>query len=221
MAQDYQQQFQESIVGTMMPALNRQKKGMYDFLLQNQLRTGQSATAVAEGLRPYAEASGQAAAEAGVQATGMAARKEEFDRQEKLSRERMTQQQEQWQQTFDQRTQQQGFINAMNQLSSGGAMTPEMMDQLGYGDMTRQQQRDIQTQMEMLGMGTGGGGGGRGLGGVWQPGKNPAVDRLYGGGGSNYPSSGGASSRSISTPSDPFRRVTGPGQGPGLMKLPT
>jgi hypothetical protein len=162
MAVDYQQQFQDSIVGTMMPALNRQKKGMYDFLLQNQLRTGQSATAVAEGLRPYAEASGQAAAEAGVQATGMASRKEEFDRQEKLSRERMTQQQDQWQQTFDQRNTQQNFINAMNQLSSGGVMTPEMMEQLGYGDMTQQQQRDIQRQMKMLGMDQGSGGVGGG-----------------------------------------------------------
>jgi len=217
MAVDYQQQFQDSIVGTMMPNLNRQKKGMYDFLLQNSLRTGQSATSVAEGLRPYAEASGQAAAEAGVAATGMARRATEFDEQQKLYRDKMQQQQDQWQQTFDQRNTQQNFINAMNQLSSGGVMTPEMMDQLGYGDMTRQQQRDIQTQMEMLGMNTGSGGGSGINSGFNRP--NPAIDRLNRSGGGGYPTSGGASSRSISTPSDPFRRVTGAGQGPGLMRL--
>jgi hypothetical protein len=162
MAVDYQQQFQDSIVGTMMPNLNRQKKGMYDFLLQNSLRTGQSATSVAEGLRPYAEASGQAAAEAGVQATGMARRATEFDEQQKLYRDKMTQQQDQWQQTFDQRNTQQNFINAMSQLKSGGVMTPEMMEQFGYSNMTRQQQRDIQQQMKMLGVDQGGGGQGGG-----------------------------------------------------------
>jgi hypothetical protein len=157
---NYQQQYQESIVGAMMPALRKQKKGMYDFLLQNQLRTGQSATAVAEGLRPYAEASGQAAAEAGVQATGMAQRQTQFDEQQALHRERMEQQQTQWQQSFEQRGQQQNFANAMSQLQAGVPMTPEMMDQLGYGDMTRTQQREIQRQMKMLGMDQGSGSGG-------------------------------------------------------------
>jgi hypothetical protein len=196
MAVDYQQQFQDSIVGTMMPNLNRQKKGMYDFLLQNALRTGQSATAVAEGLRPYAEASGQAAAEAGVAATGMARRAEEFDTQ-----------QANWLRNQ--------FANAISQLGIGGAMTPEMMDAFGYSDMSRSQQREIQRQMEMLGIG---GGTDRGINsGFNRP--NPALDRLYGGGGGSNFGSGGASSRSISTPSDPFRRVTGPGQGPGLMSL--
>jgi hypothetical protein len=161
---NYQQQYQDSIVGAMMPALSRQKKGMYDFLLQNSLRTGQSATSVAEGLRPYAEASGQAAAEAGIQATGMAQRQTQFDEQQALHRERMEQQQTQWQSSFDQRNTQQNFVNAMNQLNAGIPMTPEMMDQLGYGDMTRQQQRDIQKQMKMLGMDTGGGTGGAGGG---------------------------------------------------------
>jgi hypothetical protein len=215
MATDYQQQFQDSIVGTMMPQLNRQKKGMYDFLLQNALRTGQSATAVAEGLRPYAEASGQAAAEAGVAATGMARRAEEFDRQQELHRERMRQQQEQWQSTFDANQQQQDFINSMSNFKQFGTMTPEMMSMFGFDDMSRSQQRDIQRQMEMLGMNTGGGGTGINAG-FNRP--NPAIDRLRGGGG-GYPSGGGASSRSISTPSDPFRRVTGAGQGPGLMSL--
>jgi hypothetical protein len=212
MAVDYQQQFQDSIVGTMMPNLNRQKKGMYDFLLQNALRTGQSATSVAEGLRPYAEASGQAAAEAGVAATGMARRATEFDKQETLSRDRMAQQNTQWQQSFDQRNTQQNMINMMSLFQQTGTMTPEMMEQFGFGDMTRSQQRDIQSQMEMLGMGGQGGGG---KFGGWEPGKNPAVDRMR----SYNPSSGGASNRSISTPSDPFRRVTGPNQGPGLMSV--
>jgi hypothetical protein len=208
MAVDYQQQFQDSIVGTMMPNLNRQKKGMYDFLLQNALRTGQSATAVAEGLRPYAEASGQAAAEAGVAA-------EEFDTQQANWLRNFEQQQENWQRTFDQREQQQQFANAISQLGIGGAMTPEMMDAFGYSDMSRSQQREIQRQMEMLGIG---GGTDRGINsGFNRP--NPALDRLYGGGGGSNFGSGGASSRSISTPSDPFRRVTGPGQGPGLMSL--
>jgi hypothetical protein len=211
MAVDYQQQFQDSIVGSMMPNLNRQKKGMYDFLLQNALRTGQSATSVAEGLRPYAEASGQAAAEAGVAATGMARRAEEFDKQQALHRERMAQNQANWEKSFQQQQQ----AHFMNILSQGGTMTPEMMEAFGYDDMTRQQQREIERQMRDLGMG-----GDRGINsGFNRP--NPALDRLYGrsgSGGSNF-GSGGASSRSISTPSDPFRRVTGPGQGPGLMSL--
>jgi hypothetical protein len=162
---NYQQQYQDSIVGAMMPALNKQKKGMYDFLLQNSLRTGQSATSVAEGLRPYAEASGQAAAEAGVQATGMAQRQTQFDEQQALHRERMAQQQTQWQSNFDQRNTQQNFVNAMNQINSGIPMTPEMMEQLGYSNMTRQQQRDLDKQMKLVGFDQGGGSGGQGGGG--------------------------------------------------------
>jgi hypothetical protein len=211
--------YMDTIQQGMMPNLKKQRAGMYDYLLQLSQRQGVGSAMqnVAKGMAPYAEEAGQAAAQAGVKATEMSQRQEQFETQQTAWEKSRTQQQENWEKSFTQQQNQQNMINMMNLFKQTGTMTPEMMEQFGFGDMTRQQQRDIKDQMEMLGMG--GGGAGRGLGGRWQPGKNPAVDRLYGGGGS-YPTSGGASSRSISTPSDPFRRVTGPGQGPGLMKFP-
>ena len=160
MAVDYQQQFQRDIVGSMMPSLNRQKKGMYDFLLQNALRTGQSATQVAEGLRPYAQASGQAAAEAGVKATGMARRATEFDEQMARRATEFSQGQENWQAQMDQRDQQQRFANSLAMLQQTGAYTPEMLERFGYGDASRGGQRGVDRQLDILGINRDGQGGG-------------------------------------------------------------
>jgi hypothetical protein len=214
------QKYMDTIQQGMMPNLKKQRAGMYDYLLQLSQRQGVGSAMqnVAKGMAPYAEEAGQAAAQAGVKATQMGQRQEQFETQQAAWEKDRERQQSNWEQQFQQNTQQQNMVNMMNLFQQTGTMTPEMMQQFGFGDMTRSQQRDIQKQMEMIGMG---GGGGRGIHSGWQPGKNPAVDRLYGGGGGGYPTSGGASSRSISTPSDPFRRVTGPNQGPGLMQFPT
>jgi hypothetical protein len=212
--------YMDTIQQGMMPNLKKQRAGMYDYLLQLSQRQGVGSAMqnVAKGMAPYAEEAGQAAAQAGVRATEMSQKQEQFETQQSAWEKNREQQQSNWEKSFSERQNQQNMVNMMNIFQQTGTMTPEMMDAFGFGDMSRSQQRDIQSQLEMLGMG--GSGGGRGLGGVWQPGKNPAVDRLYGGGGGSNFGSGGASSRSISTPSDPFRRVTGPGQGPGLMKFP-
>jgi len=134
MAEDsgYQQQYLNEIVGGFMPQLNQQKKGMYDYLLGNTLRTGQSATAVAEGLRPYAEASGQAAAEAGVQASQMAQQQEQFDAEQEAYQASLDQQQSQFEQDMAFQ-QQQADLNAMIAIyNETGVMTPELIEALGY-----------------------------------------------------------------------------------------
>jgi len=144
----------------MMPSLNKQKKGMYDFLLQNSLRTGQSATSVAEGMRPYAEASGQAAAEAGVTATGMARRATEFDEQMAQRDLEFGQGQKNWQQNFDRRNREQDFANMVAIYQQTGVLTPEMMDAFGLSDPSRGDMDKTRQQLDILGIGGGGQGGG-------------------------------------------------------------
>ena len=130
---NYQQQYLQEIVGGFMPELNKQKKGMYDYLLQNSLRTGQSATAVAEGLRPYAEASGQAAAEAGVQASQMAKQQEQFDTQQANWQASFDQGQRNWEQEMAARDERQDTANMMAMFQSTG-WTPELLEAMGYSD---------------------------------------------------------------------------------------
>jgi hypothetical protein len=129
--EDYQQKFQRDIVGTMMPNLNRQKKGMYDFLLQNALRTGQSATAAAEGLRPYAEASGQAAAQAGITATAMAQKQEQFDVGQANWQKSFDQGQANWEKSFAFQQQQQNTSNMISMFQQTG-WTQDLLDSMGF-----------------------------------------------------------------------------------------
>jgi hypothetical protein len=129
--QDYQQQYLKEIVGGFMPELRQQKKGMYDYLLQNSLRTGQSATSVAEGLRPYAQASGQAAAEAGVQASSMARQQEQFDVQQQNWQSSFDQGQENWEKEMSARDEQQDLANMMAMFESTG-WTQELLDAMGF-----------------------------------------------------------------------------------------
>jgi hypothetical protein len=128
---DYYQKYVGEIVGTMMPSLNQQKKGMYDFLLQNSLRTGQSATAAAEGLRPYAEAAGEGAARAGIQATQMAQKQEQFDTQQANWQKSFDQGQQNWEKSFAFQKEQQSMSNMISMFQNTG-WTPELMDAMGY-----------------------------------------------------------------------------------------
>ncbi len=156
MATDYYQQNLQDIVGGMMPNINKQKKGMHDFLLANALRTGQSAASVAQGMRPFAEASGDAAAKAGIQAKRMATQQEQFDTQQANWQKSFDQGQANWQKAFAQRDEQQNFANMMAAYQETGAITPEMLDAFGYGDASRGGQRGVNRQLDILGIGGGG-----------------------------------------------------------------
>jgi hypothetical protein len=128
---DYYQKYMSDIVGGMMPNINVQKKGMYDFLLSNSLRTGQSAASVAEGMRPYAEAAGEAAAGAGVQASKMAQQQEQFNTQQANWQKSFDQGQENWEKQMAFQKEQQSMANMISMFEHTG-WTPELMDAMGY-----------------------------------------------------------------------------------------
>jgi hypothetical protein len=215
-ANTYYQQNLRDIIGGTMPSFKRSRQDQYDFLLQNALRTGQSAASAASAVRPFADAAGDAAAKAGIHAKQMATQQEQFDIGQSNFEKKFAEMQKQWQATFDQRNRDQEFANMMNLYQRNGIMTPEMLDAFGYGDISRGDMRNVQRQMELLGIG---GGGGINAG-FNRP--NPALQKLGLQGGSSFSGGGGgggASYSTLSSPSNPFRRVDGAGQGPGLMRL--
>lgn len=151
---DYYQQYLSDIVGGMMPNIQTQKKGMYDFLLSNALRTGQSAQSVQEGMRPYAESAGQAAAEAGVDAAHMAQKQEQFDVQQENWQKQFDQAQANWQQQMQFQQEQQDMANMMSMFEYTG-WTPELLDAMGYSG----RDVDMWDQFQQPGGGGPGGGG--------------------------------------------------------------
>jgi hypothetical protein len=130
---DYYQKYMSDIVGTMQPSLRTQKKGMYDFLLSNSLRTGQSAQAVAEGMRPYAQAAGDAAAKAGITATKMAQQQEQFDVQQANWEKSFDQGQANWEKAMEVQRSQQNTANMISMFKSTG-WTQELLDAMGYDE---------------------------------------------------------------------------------------
>lgn len=205
MATDYYQNYLQDIVGGMMPEMQKQKKGMYDYLLSNALRTGQSAASVAQGMRPYAEAAGSAAADAGVTAKKMALDQERFDIQQANWEKQFKQGQANWEAAMKESQDQQDLANMMNMFSQTG-WTPGLLDKLGYGDLNRRTLDMFNRNQNPFS---------QGMGTPIQGARyNPAVARLMGSGGG-----GGGAAAGYSTPAQPFRRVSGPGEGPGLMAL--
>ncbi len=203
MAQDNLQRFTDTILQGMMPSISKQRKGMFDFLLQMAQRqgTGGALQQIQRGLQPFAEEAGQAAARAGVQASRQAQQQEQFDAQQAAQAAAQKQAQENFEKQFAAQQEQQKLANLLaTQQAGGGQFSPELLAAMGYG-----------------GDNMFGGQQGTGINaGFNRP--NPAIQRLMGGGGGgSLFQGGGASARSLSTPANPFRRVTGAGQGPGLM----
>jgi len=128
---DYYQQYISEIVGGMMPSLQTQKKGMYDFTMAQALRTGQSASAVAEGMRPYADAAGEAAAAASTTAAQMAQSQEQFDIGQENWEKSFTQGQENWEEQMRVQTDQQNTANMISMFNQTG-WTQELLDAMGY-----------------------------------------------------------------------------------------
>jgi hypothetical protein len=152
-ANTYYQKNLRDIIGGTMPSFKRSRDEQYDFLVQNALRTGQSAASAATAVRPFADAAGDAAAKAGVHAKTLATQQEQFDVGQANFEKKFAQGQENWQQAFDQRNRDQDFINMMNLYQKNGIMTPEMLDAFGYGDATRGGQSNVQRQLDILGIG--------------------------------------------------------------------
>lgn len=148
--QDYYQKYMNEIVGGMMPNLNRQKKGMYDFMLSQGLRTGQPAAQIAQGMRPYADAAGDAAAKAGVTATKMAADQKRFDVGQANWEKKFAQGQSNWQAAFDQRNDDQDLANMMAMFSHTG-WTPELLDAMGYSGLDKARMLKMNRQIGDIG----------------------------------------------------------------------
>ena len=204
-ATDYYQNYLQDIVGGMMPNIRKQQRGMYDYLLGQGLRTGQPAAQIAQGMRPYAEAAGDAAAQAGVSARKMAQQQEQFDIQQANWERQFTESQRRWQEEMAQHEAEQKTANLMAMAGATG-WTPQLLEALGYSDLDRRKfemwnQRENPFYVDQ----------GYSVQGARY---NPAVARLQGSVG-GY----GGASTGYSTPSNPFRRVGGIGEGPGLMSL--
>jgi len=161
---DYYQKYLSDIVGGMTPQLRTQKKSMYDFLLSNALRTGQSATAVAEGMRPFAEAAGAEAAGSAKQASAMAQRQEQFETQQSAWEKQFAESQK----MNEAARQQADFSQMMQQYQQTGVMTPQMMERMGLTGISAGDVRSRDRQMELLGM---------------QPGGQPGEQAPWAGGG--------------------------------------
>jgi hypothetical protein len=156
MATDYYQNYLQDIVGGMMPEMQKQKKGMYDYLLSNALRTGQSAASVAQGMRPYAEAAGSAAADAGVTAKKMALDQERFDIQQANWEKQFEQGQANWEASMKESQEQQDLANMMSMFEHTG-WTPELLDALGYSGLDKARLLNQQGPSGGSVMGSGGG----------------------------------------------------------------
>jgi len=206
MAQDNLQRFTDTILQGMMPSISKQRKGMFDFLLQMAQRqgTGGALQQIQRGLQPFAEEAGEAAARAGVQASRQAQQQEQFDAQQAAQQAAQQQAQSNFEKQFAAQQEQQRLANLLaTQQAGGGQFSPELLAAMGYGP-------------ELFG------GGGSGINaGFNRP--NPALERLGLQGNQSFGNSlfqgggGGGAASGFSTPSNPFRRVTGAGQGPGLM----
>jgi hypothetical protein len=129
--EDYYQKYIGEIVGGMMPNINVQKKGMYDFMQAQSLRTGQPTAGIAEAMRPYADAAGEGAARAGVQAANMAQRQEQFDTQQANWQKSFDQGQQNWEESMAFQKEQQSMANMVAMFEHTG-WTPELMDAMGY-----------------------------------------------------------------------------------------
>jgi hypothetical protein len=177
-ANTYYQQNLKDIIGGTMPEFKRARGQQYDFAVQNALRTGQSAASAATVARPFADAAGKAAAQAGVHAKRLATQQEQFDVGQENWEKRFEQTQQNWQQSFDQRNRDQQLANMMNLYGQNQIMTPEMLDAFGYGDISRGDQRSTQRQLDILGISQGGD---RGQGGSIYGSGNPypGVNKYY------------------------------------------
>jgi hypothetical protein len=176
---DYYQKYISEIVGGMMPSLQTQKKGMYDFTMATALRTGQPASNVAEGMRPYADAAGEAAAGASTQAASMAQRQEQFDVGQENWEKSFSQGQENWEASMKLQKEQQNTANMISMFNATG-WTQELLDAMGY-DAGSAGGRGFQRMLDDLGFanppGTGGSNTSSDVGGYW--------DRTGGGGAYN------------------------------------
>lgn len=194
---DNLQRFTDTILQGMQPNIARQRKGMFDFLLQMAQRQGTSGALqqIQQGLQPFAEEAGQAAARAGVKAAEFAKQQEQFDAQQAFAQQQAQQQQANFEQQFAAQQQQQNIANLLAAQQAGGqSFSPELIDALGFAPNT---------------FGQGGINAGFNR-------PNPALQRL-GQQGSNFSMfrGGGAAPRSSSlmNPRDPFPRVGVRGQG--------
>lgn len=149
-AQDYYQQYLQQVVGGMMPNINRQKKGMYDYMLQQGLRTGVPAARIAEGMRPYAEAAGDAAAKSSGLATQMAQKQKQFDVQQENWRRQFEQGQKNWEAQMAARQEQQDLANMLAMFEYTG-WTPELLDAMGYSGLDKARMLQAQRQVGDLG----------------------------------------------------------------------
>jgi hypothetical protein len=129
--QDYYQKYIGEIVGGMMPNINVQKKGMYDFMQAQSLRTGQPTSGIAEAMRPFADAAGEGAARAGVQATQMAQKQEQFDTQQANWQKSFDQGQKNWEESMAFQKEQQSMANMVKMFEHTG-WTEELMNAMGY-----------------------------------------------------------------------------------------
>lgn len=150
MAKTKAQTYMDNIIQGMMPNINKQKKGIRDFMLQNALRTGQSMQDVSRAMTPYAEATGEAAARAGVQAERMGQQQEQFDVQQDNWLKQFQTGKEQWEKAFEQREEQQDIANMIAMFPQTG-FTPQLMEALGYSGLDRSGMRTLGRQLGDIG----------------------------------------------------------------------
>jgi len=214
----------QNLMEAIMPNMRKQQEATYNYLVQLGQRQGipQAMRSAMKAVAPYAAESGEAAAKAGAEAERLSQRESEYARQLEQREKELAAQREMWEKQFGASQEQQEFSNMMA-LSGMTGLTPEMLSRMGYNP------GDLGLPMS---------GASNRMAGIMSKfgGKNPVVNKLYGsgsGGGYNYGgnmyntygyraptgSGGGGASYRYSTPANPFRRVTGPGQGPGLMAI--
>jgi len=181
----------DNIMSGMLPSVKNQQQGVYDYLAQLGRRQGVTGAMdkAARGVAPYAQQVGEAVGRTAPQLAQIKEQERQFNEKQAAWLKEFEQAQSNWEKEFGLKEEVTDWNKLMQQYEMFG-FTPEMMEALGYD----------------LGPAAG----------FNRP--NPALQRLWGGMGIPSYGSGGAAP-GFSTPANPFNRVTGPNQGPGLLKL--
>lgn len=141
---NYYQEYIKDIGAGISPGIKQQQDAMYEYILGQGQRQGVGA-AMQNAMRataPYAEKASQALAGEAGRARQMAQKQEQYDEQMKQRQTEFQQQQANWEKSMQQQQEQQNMANMLAMFQYTG-WTPDLLNALGYGDLTQRSQQQF------------------------------------------------------------------------------
>lgn len=135
---DYYKQYMDQMMEYLVPSMQKQQEGIYDYLMQLGQRQGipEAMRRAGEAVSPYASASGDAAAKAGAQATRMAQQQDQYEKELAQRQAEWEKQVEMWEKSFAEQQEQNDWNQMWSAFEQTG-WTPELMQAMGYGGYTQ------------------------------------------------------------------------------------